>query len=327
MQGSTGDALGGIFQMADGVRNFVPQQTPQQDQVVESMGLGDAMRQAMEVLNQYGFGNSGVDYDPVREALEQRYGQADSRTAALYSALQNSIQGQEGAVKQDYGQAIDSQTARTADTQGQVQGAYSDAVTGLDERAQALGIQEAVANSIREGNDLSRDQAAATAETAQRGEIASNQLSQNQGAAVDFNRGMAQTAGLTGTNTRNARLSEYLNGMADIDMQEAQQNSGLQAQQIQTALGLANQILGRSDDQQKYQDTLAQQAMEMAMQGQGGGNEQQSGAYFDAALQDMMKFYGQGEEGYSVNLQDENQSDIFLELLKARARQQGLYSG
>jgi hypothetical protein len=217
---------------------------------------GDFITMAQELMEQFGLGGGGVNYDPQRQAARSQWADADARTAAMYRQLQGSIEGDAAGINQNYQGAITANDQRTQDTQEDINGAYSTANDESARMAKALGIEEAVANTINAGNFGGLDQADAVADTAQRGQIAATQYGENQQNALDANRTTAQSAGLAGANTRAVRQNELSRILAQLDAEEQQANAQSRQNNSSQILGLAGDLFGNSTETQQYADKM-----------------------------------------------------------------------
>jgi len=245
--------------------------TDQPEAAPSYKGYGDFIQAAQDLLNKFGLGGGGaarVNFDPQRQAARSQWADADARTAAMYRQLQDSISGDAPGIQQNYEGAIKANDQRTQDTSAGIEGAYNRADDEAARMAQALGIQQAVGNSIQQGNFGGLDRANAVSGATQRGQIAATQYGTNEQSALDANRTTAQAAGLAGANTRAVRQNELSRILAGIDASE--QNANLQAQsQAQgnrehEILSLADQLFGGSTETQQYADKMNMQAINAA---------------------------------------------------------------
>jgi hypothetical protein len=189
-----------------------------------------------------------VSYDPLRNQARSQWSDADARTAAMYQQLQGAI----GAQGDDYRKIYDEGVANTnkatefANTQNlQAQQGLNDMQS---QQAKALGIEEAVANTLNGGDLASRDAADRAADTAARGQITSNHLNSDRTSALDWNTDLVGSAGLQGAMTRDKRLNELNRLLAGYDVDEQAANAQLQTDYEGQSYERAFDLLGLNRD-------------------------------------------------------------------------------
>lgn len=236
--------------------------------------LADYLKMATELIGQGGGGGIPMaNYDPQRNTLRSNASENDARLEAMYRQLRGSIDADAPVIQQGYQTAIDSTAQNAATAQQQTQAATDAANARNSEVLGNLGIQQAQGNIIQQGNDLNTQTAQRIADQAVKGQAAGDRLVSNQATALTHNTNVGNAAGLEGNLQRasnNARLQALL---AEIDMQEQQENAGRAAQNAslsQNGLGrqleLAQWLMGNATDERRYQDDLAMSAAEMAAQ-------------------------------------------------------------
>lgn len=241
--------------------------------------LADYLAMAQEIVGgNVGGGPAvipGVNFDPQRNTLRQNASENDSRLEAMYRQLRGSIDADAPVLKQGYQQAIDATGARTQAAQTQTQAASDAAADRNMEVLRNLGIEEAQGNIIQQGTDLASQTARQVADQASRGQIAGDQLQSNQQTAIQHNTNIGNAAGLEGNLQRAQNQAKLQALLSQIDMEEQTTNAGINAQNAQarsaygqnnfsTQLQLAQQLMGSDVDERRYQDTLAQNAMQIA---------------------------------------------------------------
>lgn len=247
-------------------------------QAQQEQTLADYLRQAMELIGSGGGGDiPSVNYDPQRNELNRRASENDARLEAMYRQLRDSIDADAPVLQQGYQQAIDATRQNATDAQAQTQAATDAANARNNEVLANLGIQQAQGNIIQQGNDLNTQTAQRIADQAVKGQAANDRLVSNQATALQHNTNIGNAAGLEGNLQRaanNARLQALL---AEIGMQEQDQNAAIAAQnasRAQSGLGeqlqLAQWLMGQSTDERRYQDDLQLRAAQAAAEASAG---------------------------------------------------------
>lgn len=218
------------------------------------MSFADALAQAQGLLSGMGVGSS-VSYDPLRNQARSQWADADARTLAMAQELQKTIGAQGAALGQTYDTSLADTNKATQFANNQNLQSAEGMKSMLSQQAQALGIEEAVANSVNGGNYAARDTTDRAADTAARGQITSNQLIGNKASALDFNSDLVGAAGLSGQQARLARQNELSRLLAGYDVQEQEANAASQNDFLSQALGLAGQLQGTNrDDYKQWND-------------------------------------------------------------------------
>ena len=284
------EAAGLIGRYRDGSRPTMPQRrggskTPRfpftqggEDPSAQPMTLADALQQAAELIGSGGGGGiPTVNYDPQRNELRQRAGENDARLEAMYRQLRSSIDADAAGLQQGYQTAIDSTKQNAATAQAQTQAATDSANARNNEVLANLGIQQAQGNIIQQGTDLNTQTAQRMADQATKGQAAGDRLVSDQQTALTHNTNIGNAAGLEGNLQRaqnNARLQALL---AEIDMQQQQENNAIAAQNAARAssgigeqIQLAQWLMGQDTDERRYQDDLQMQAAQMAAESASG---------------------------------------------------------
>lgn len=214
----------------------------------QAMSFADALAQAMGLLGQYGGDDGGygysdipfVNYDPQRNEARGRASEADIRLGAMYDQLTKSIDADEAGIVQSYESAISNSNAAGDQGRANAQAAADAASSRNNDVLASLGIQDANAQIIGEGRDLNTQTANQQADMASNQAAVAQNLVQNQAASVQQNKSIANASTLEG-NLQRARNSAQLNALlAQIDMEEQGQNTGIASQNQQAAMQAAN---------------------------------------------------------------------------------------
>lgn len=259
--------------------------------------FAQTLAQAIELLQGQGM-SPGISYDPQRNALRQNAAEADAQLAAMYGGLANSIAADAAGIGTSYDEAIKRQSDITNQTGQSIQQGYQSGTDMLTQQAQALGIQEAIANQIKSGQTAAGDLQQNLAANAAAGQTAQTLLNTNRASALDYNTAVKQAAQQEGAAQRAARQAALQRLLADIDMAEQEANAA-QAQNLNnSALSLAQWLYGADTDESRYQDTLAMRAQEMANERYAAELDaygRDPGMTFDEATMFLANLIGQGQ--------------------------------
>lgn len=250
--GAPSRVRGPVFQKGQGLGGGMPQE--------QQMTLADYLAMANQLIG----GGGGVNYDPQRQAARDRATEADARLEAMYRQLRGSIDADAPVLQQAYQTAIDSGRQNTAQAQAQAQAATDSANARNSEVLANLGIQEAAGNAIQNGTDLNSQTAQQIGDLAARGQASGDRLVSNQATALQHNTNIGNAAGLEGNLQRASNQARLQALLAEIDMQEQQENAGAQQNAFSQKLGLANQLLDFDRYNQERQDNLQMSAAELA---------------------------------------------------------------
>lgn len=224
------------------------------------MTLADYLSMANQLIG----GQPGVNYDPQRQAARDRAGENDARLEAMYRQLRGSIEADAPVLQQAYQTAIDSGKQITTEAQQQAQAA-TDAANAQNSQVLAnLGIQEAAGNNIINGTDLNTQTAENIGDMAARGQTSADRLVSNQATALQHNTNIGNAAGLEGNLQRASNQARLQALLAEIDMQEQQENAGAQQNAFSQQLGMAQQLLDFDRYNQERDDNLQMSAAELA---------------------------------------------------------------
>lgn len=212
-----------------------------------------------------------VNYDPQRATLRGNAAENDARLEAMYRQLRGSIDADAPVIQKAYDDALASTKGNSVAAQQQTQAATDAAYARNNEVLANLGIEQAQGNIIQNGTDLASQTARQVADQATRGQAAADRLTSDQATALTHNTNIGNAAGLEGNLQRAANQAKLQALLADIDMQEQEQNAQISAQNASNSrsgfsdqLGLAQWLLGTDTDERRYQDELQMQAAEAA---------------------------------------------------------------
>lgn len=239
----------------------------------DAMSFSDILAQAMEMFGGGGGGGPAtVNYDPQRAAARQNASESDQKIAGIYNALVQSIEGDASGIGSSYDAAKQAQQEATQRAVTDTTAGYQSANDMLTQQAQALGIGEAVANQINSGQTNSGDMTQRLADLNASGASAEKQLNTNRQSALDYNTAVSQAARQESASRRAALASELRNILGQIDSAESQANAQAQNEWASQqgagqseALSLAKWMYENQTDERRYQDSMEQDAMELAL--------------------------------------------------------------
>lgn len=214
------------------------------------LSLAEALAQALGMLP----GGGSVNYDPQRQALRERAGDADSRLAAMYRQLQGSYAADAPVIDAAYDTAQAGVNTATDQGVSNINNAYDKARADQTAQLAALGIGDAAAVIAGAGQDSGSEQAAQVGNLEQNRGANVNQLETDQRASGAYNTRIGQAAGLEGNLTRAANQSRLQQLLAEIDAQEQQENASLQSNNRSAALSLASSLVDEDRYNREYAD-------------------------------------------------------------------------
>jgi hypothetical protein len=182
----------------------------------------------------------------------------------MYRQLRGSIDADAPVLQQAYGDAKTATAQNTATALEQTQAASDSATSRNDQVLKNLGIEQAAGNQIINGTDLATQTAGAVATQATKGQAAADRLVSNEATALQHNTNIGNAAGLEGNLQRAGNQSKLQALLAELDMQEQQQNASAGQNSFSQQLSLAQSLLGFDRDKQDRQDQLQMTAAEQA---------------------------------------------------------------
>lgn len=277
--GSTGFSLLDKLNREHGYQYFPAQpQQPQQPQNTPLPTLEEALARAKGLLGASGWNPGYIDvnsisWDPLRKDARGRANEYDAKVASMYNALQNSVRTDDAkAIQQNFEQNRDAVKASTDDTVAQLQQAAAAANDANRDNLAALGLGDAAARIIEQGQDANTRASQNVADALARGQASQDAVSRKQQASGDYNTQMAGAYGLQGAETRDNIQSQLSSLLANYAMAEQQaraqaqqQNASLKQNEQNVLMSLANQVLGNQWNTVKYNDSLSQQQYQNAM--------------------------------------------------------------
>jgi hypothetical protein len=223
--------------------------------------FADMLARAMSM---FGGEGGGVSYDPQRQTARDNAATADANLAAMYAGLSDSIANDAGGIGTAYDQTGQRQQAITDQTGQSLQQGYQSGTDMLTQQAQALGIQEAVANQIQSGSTPAGDLAQRLADNAAAGQTAQTQNTTNRGAALQYNDVVKNAAQQEGAQQRAQRQADLQSILANIDVAEQEANQSSRSNSMNNAVSLAQWLYGNQTDERRYQDNLQSDAARLA---------------------------------------------------------------
>lgn len=270
---------------------------PPVDPGAQRRDFASTLAEAIQLLQGLGGGGS-ISYDPQRNALRQNAAEADAHLAAMFGGLADSIAADAAGIGSAYDEAIQRQGDITKQIGESIQQGYQSGTDMLTQQAQALGIQEAIANQIESGQTAAGDLQQNLAANAAAGQTAQTLLNTNRASALDYNTAVKQSVQQEGAAQRAARQAALQKFLADIDIAEQQANASAQGDLGGSVLSLAQWLYGQNADEARHQDDIAMRAQEIANDYELGmlryGPKQQ-GMNFDEATMFLANLIGQGQ--------------------------------
>jgi hypothetical protein len=209
-----------------------PQSDPADQQVANPLSFNDYLALAQKL----GLGGNSVDYSAQENALKSQASAADAQLASMYNALKQGYANDATGVAQNYDTAGQSITGAGGDAANSVNAAYQAARDAQTQQLQALGIQDAVGSL--DGRAAS-DQAHAVSGIVQNQNANTQENTSNKAAALNYNTGIQQAAGLQGATQRGALQQSLADKLAALQSQKSQANSDNGSKLVSGALQLA----------------------------------------------------------------------------------------
>jgi hypothetical protein len=233
-------------------------------------GLMDFLQEALGMQGgssaQFEAGPSAprINYDGMRKDLNDRAGSNDQRLTDVYRQLQGQYEANGPAVKAMY------------DKTGEQVGANFDkAAANVDEAAKstrneqarmfdALGIGDAAANIVENGDDAGIAAQQAKQNLAQNQAANVSTLNQSGAAAQTFNTAMGQSAGISGANKRADLSAQLQSRMAELGMMEQKDNQQAAQQDADNQRQAAS--MNADSENRRYSQALQMAQMMMSEQ-------------------------------------------------------------
>lgn len=255
-------------------------------------GLAATLAEALAMLKSLPGAGGSVNYDPYRQSARQNYNEADANIGAIYRALASSIGADAAGIGSSYSGAIENQQGITEEAAQNIQQGYQSGNDMLRQQAAALGIEEAVANQINSGQTSHGDMTRALADNAGSGQTAQTQLNTNKQSALDYNTATKQAAEQEGAAQRAQRSAELASVLANLDVAEQEANRSAQQSQSDSALGLVKWLYETRQGESRYNDQVAQQALELALEQSSSPQSQESRINGSEATAYLMELLG-----------------------------------
>jgi hypothetical protein len=207
-----------------------PQQEPQQRQLT----FADYLAMA----NQMGLGGDGTDYSALERQLRANASEGDAKLKAMYGQLRSSIDADEAGIAQNYDRGRSGIEGAARQAAAETNSGYDAARAAQTQQMKALGIEQAAAVLAGQGGAAASDQAAANANIAQNKQAGVTQNRANRSAAVNYNTGIGNAAGLEGQVQRAALQQQLANKLAELQTAQSESQAGGQKDVFSAALQL-----------------------------------------------------------------------------------------
>ena len=198
-------------------------------------------------------------------ALESRFrssaSESDAKLAAMFSQLQGAISADApviGGIYDEGNEAVN-QSAQQA-SQAIMQG-YDAARNSQQSMLQALGIQDAAAGLQADGGGMdfaAQNQGQATQQVAETNQINSDALTKNKSAALNYNEGMGNAAGLQGAESRGQLQASLMDALSELAFAQSQEAAQRKSSVYEVAMGLQGQDQGSGLDQSRFEQEQAE---------------------------------------------------------------------
>lgn len=241
---------------------------------------GGAAPSLMDIMSQLGetfpgspggiVENPFVSYDPMRDRARSNADASRAALSSIYSQMQNEIGNAGEAIENRYADAGKDIAADRDETAANVKDAYASSANQQADIARTLGIENAVAQAIDEGRDVSSRGADVQSRVAERGQ---GNLDYNTAVGASegtYNDRLGQAASFQGANQQSQLQNKLLDRLAEIDMAEQQANQNRFSSYEGSGPGVTDLF-----QMAKYID-------ESNREGQMANLEMQQGAYRDA---------------------------------------------
>jgi len=215
----------------------------------EGGDLTSFLTKAQQMIGDGGLGEA-LSVIQGREAdAQKRAAQADSRLAAMYDQLRNSILGDSEQIDAAYGDTKESIKASGDAQQEAIKSAYQTTQNTTADVLKRLGIGDAAGIMVDEGNTAARYMEGAANTAATRTAANQDYASSVEQAAKNFNTQNAAAAGLEGTERRADIQTQLGSLLAQLQDEQAATRNEFGQRNQQAALALAQQLYDNSWNQ------------------------------------------------------------------------------
>jgi hypothetical protein len=278
--------------------NYTPTSTPAREDEKHRKTFAEYLAEANAM-----YGGVGTDWEALKNGVRSEGALGDARLQAMYTQLRNSIDADEGGIRQNYDKGTAEVGAHAGEAAANVTEAYQAARDAQTQQLSALGIGDAAAVLAGQGGAAAADQAHAVGNIAQNQTTNQNQLAQHKTSAVDYNTNIGNAAGLAGDSRRAALQGNIQKQIAQLILAQGQEKSQQMGGKIDLAKTLysmdPDNAAGMSAaDQQNLAEFMYQQQRD-TLEDQQGAQGQQTKVYmqlvdkYDGDLEAASKAFAQ----------------------------------
>lgn len=232
---------------------LTPKQKSQQKSTAAS-GVPQSAADFLAQLGGSGYGAAAANiYAPQFDYLNQQtaqtqanYGRGDAKLQSLYGNLVQSIRGDRGQIRNDYGSAINDNNSNTSSGIRNIDNIYANSQAKEAALLQQLGIQAAAPDVFQRGT---HDRSMYEGSLASNGAAYGNQLNSQRANSLNFNRDQQNISKQMGTEKRADLQTALQNALTQL----AGQRASLQSQERQSAYSMQNSAAQQAYAQQKDQ--------------------------------------------------------------------------
>ncbi len=229
--------------------------------------FADYLAVAQQLLGSGSSSAATPDLSVFANQASQVQGQAadaDSKLAAMYSALQNNFNSQAPGIAAQYKAASNDLAANSDQAASSVNKGYASAEASLAAQLKKQGIGDAMQVIANHGTSLQGDQAQANANIQQDKAATLNHNTGDGQAALTYNKGVSNAAQLAGGEARATNQLNLQKLLGSIDSQKAAaqlsaQNAATSNAPSASAISDLAQQLFQNDPSSEYSDTPAEQ--------------------------------------------------------------------
>ena len=185
-------------------------------------------------------GGGGPDYGAMESNLRNNASQGSAKLAAMFGALRKSIDADAAPIAQNYDTAQAAVAQNAQQSNAQTQQGFENARAGQTQQMAALGIGEAAGVLAANGGQAARDQAVAQSNIAQNQAANAGQLTANKAAALNYNTGIGNAAGLEGAVQQSALQQALTAKLAELQVAKSADSSQRQSNNSALAFQLAD---------------------------------------------------------------------------------------